>query len=110
MGRDIWVKRVERRRDSGLTAKEFAAEIGVNANTLSQWRWRLAKEARECEAGNQPPRFVEVIGTSSAKLTRGGEPPPEPLEVVLPSGVRIRVTAAFDAATLRRVVATLVDG
>jgi hypothetical protein len=33
--RTVGAKRVERLADSGLTAKEFAAEIGVNANTLA---------------------------------------------------------------------------
>lgn len=39
--REVWAKRVERLADSGLTAKEFAAEIGVNVNTLAGWRWRI---------------------------------------------------------------------
>jgi orotate phosphoribosyltransferase-like protein len=30
-----WAKRVERWRDSGLAAKEFASEINVSAGTLT---------------------------------------------------------------------------
>ena len=30
-----WVKRVERREDSGLTAKEFATELAVSRNSLN---------------------------------------------------------------------------
>jgi len=33
--REVWVKRVERFRDSGLTLKEFAAEVGVNAHAVT---------------------------------------------------------------------------
>jgi hypothetical protein len=29
--RDVWEKRVERWRESGLTAQEYAAEIGVES-------------------------------------------------------------------------------
>ena len=32
--REMWAKRVERWADSELTAKEFAAEVGINAGTL----------------------------------------------------------------------------
>ena len=42
--REEWAKRVERWRDSGLTAAEFAAELGINAHSLSWWKWRLAAE------------------------------------------------------------------
>jgi hypothetical protein len=37
----VWAKRVERWIDSGLTAKEFAAEAGLKPSTLSYWKWRL---------------------------------------------------------------------
>jgi len=39
--RETWAKHVERWRDGGLTAKEYAAEAGVNAHSLSWWKWRL---------------------------------------------------------------------
>jgi hypothetical protein len=42
--RETWAKRVERWRDSGLTAAEFAAEVGVNPRTLSYWKWRLGSK------------------------------------------------------------------
>ena len=29
---------------SGLTAKEFAAETGLNAGTLTCWKWRLRRQ------------------------------------------------------------------
>ncbi len=42
--RETWAKRVERWRDSGLTAKEFAAEMGINEQ-LAMW-----------QAHSRPPR------------------------------------------------------
>jgi transposase-like protein len=50
--REVWAKRVERLADSGLSAKEFAAEIGVNANTLAGWKWRLRAGRGRCEASS----------------------------------------------------------
>lgn len=44
--RETWAKRVERWKDSGLTAREFAAELGINAGALSHWKYQLGKEAK----------------------------------------------------------------
>ncbi len=46
VAREEWAKRVERWRDSGLSCAEFAAELGINARTLTYWKWMLNKEAR----------------------------------------------------------------
>lgn len=114
-GRDVWAKRVERWRDSGLTLKEFAAEIGVNANTLAGWRWRLSsREAVAPGAERRAPAFLEIVapveereveeeGGATVAAARGVDP----LEIVLRSGHRVRVPAAFDEVALRRVVAVL---
>jgi hypothetical protein len=36
-----WAKGVERWKDSGLTAKEFAAQCGLTASMLSYWQRKL---------------------------------------------------------------------
>ena len=107
-----WAKRVERWKESGLSAKEFAAETGLKASTLSYWSWKLASSGEV--AGDQAesssvmggqkrrrksaaPRFVEV--TAPAITTS-----PSMLELVLSGGVLVRVSAGFDEATLTRVV------
>jgi len=108
--REIWKKRVERWADSGLTAKEFAAEVGVNVHTLTHWKWRLSGElaARPATvAAFETPSFVEVV----APLV-GNDPPAsrsamQPLELVLPGGLVVRVPSSFDPAALRRVVDAL---
>lgn len=120
--RELWSKRVERWKDSGLTAKEFAAETGVNANTLSHWGWKLAAQKRSSlRAGASPSkretRFVELVAPSTAlglaaqaALPAAAEVAslePDPLEIVLRDEIRIRVPARFDPDALRRVVATL---
>jgi hypothetical protein len=41
--REEWRKRVERWKDSGLTAEQYASELGINARTLQFWKYKLAK-------------------------------------------------------------------
>lgn len=106
--REVWRKRVERWGDSGLTAQQFADEIGVNVHTLSHWKWLLAQEARR-ESAPTPsaqPVFVELVEPKPS-LSSTTAPCHEPFEVVLVSGLRVRVPAAFDAVALRRLVDAL---
>jgi transposase len=107
--RETWAKRVERWRDSGLTAKEYAAEVGVNAHSLSWWKWRLSSGATTRERSSRtrrattrqaptgPLTFVEMASAVA----------PESLEVVLASSVRIRVPSTFDASALARLLDVL---
>ena len=105
--REVWKKRIDRWAESGLTAQEFADETGVNVHTLSGWKWRLSTGAthatRDSGAG-----FVEVIAPLMANESPAPRPAAaEPLELVLPGGLLLRVPAHFDAAALRRVVDVL---
>jgi hypothetical protein len=43
--RAIWEKRIERWLESGLTAKEFAAELHVRPNSLGYWKAKLRRSA-----------------------------------------------------------------
>jgi len=107
--RETWAKRVERWRDSGLTAKEYAAEVGVNAHSLSWWKWRLSSGAKE--QGRVPQkRHVPISPATVSPLTfveMTSAVTHEPLEVVLPSSIRIRVPASFDGPTLGRLLDVL---
>ena len=104
---------MERLADSGLTLKEFAAEFGVNANTLAGWRWRIQNEAKRAAAGsraNSPP-FLEIVAAPREEpLSESSERAvdrAEPFELVLGGGHRIRVPVRFDPAALRRLVDVL---
>lgn len=114
-----WAKRVERWKDSGLTAKEFEAETGIKASTLSYWRWRLGVAERQAgepdpssgrkrrarvrskrrETGGQKASFVEVPMSAVAESKSSAV-----LELVLGSGLIVRVPKEFDEGTLTRVV------
>lgn len=113
------MKRVERWRNSGLSAKDFANEIGVNENTLKNWSWRVAAEERAAERAaplarvarteDKPLHFVEVTTAMAAPSAAepAASPPPvssEKLELVLPSGMTVRVPSSFEPATLRRLL------
>ena len=71
-GREVWAARVRRSRESDLTVAEFAAEL-VNPSTLTYWKWRLGKEARESKGRVAParkgPTFVEVKPEASTRAS-----------------------------------------
>lgn len=111
--REVWAKRVERWKDSGLTAKEFAAELDVSPNSLTFWKWKLGKLAN-VEA--TPPRvsrkqgaakrakaakFVELVPTATP------HGPGAPFELVFSGGMVLRVARDFDEAALSRLVGVL---
>lgn len=87
---------------SGLTARQYAARIGVNHRTLSYWKYLLGREAREQAEQDGPasaPRFVEVAST----MLSGGEP----IEIVTAGGEVVRVPVGFDDDSLGRVLDVL---
>ncbi len=102
--REVWAKRVERWVDSGLTAKEYAAETGLNANTLAHWRWKLGGAVKEARRPARPT-FLEIVRPTEAAPTEAG--PLERLEVVLRSGLRVLVPPRFDGDAVRRLVDAL---
>jgi len=108
--RETWKKRVEQWARSNLTAKEFAAQIGVNVHTLTYWKYRLSARPRAssvlAKASHAAPSFVEVIRPQARPETADCAAV-KPLEVVLPGELVVRVPANFDVALLRRVVDAL---
>src|SRR5215218_3845912 len=70
--REVWTKRVDRWRASGLTADEFASEVGIKSNTLKHWSWLLDHEKRGSKpdtarsARSREVPFVEVGDAVSA--------------------------------------------
>ena len=119
--RETWAKRVERWKDSGRTAADFASEVGVSPRSLTWWRWRLAQESPQPAPPTQPPAPAPVRRRRRARSKSAAEAAVAPLtfvevsagveshalEVVLPSSIRIRVRPEFDAATLGRLLDVL---
>ena len=95
--RDEWKKRIQRWAESGLTAKEFAAETGINAHTLTHWKWKIAADLR---AITEPTaKFVEVVPVD-ARVTCPPAEDAAPFEVLFADGRRLRVPPRFELASL----------
>lgn len=107
VSRQEWAKRVERWQDSGLTAKEFAVELGVNPRTLVYWKWQLSRgngstastsEAAKIETSRSTPLpLVDVTPLTHAAT----------YELELSRGRRLTIPSTFDEAALRRLLAVL---
>jgi hypothetical protein len=106
-----WAKRVERWQDSGLTAKEFAAEISVNPGTLSYWKYKLRRQTASSENDAQqstqrkeliPPGFLRVVPVEAKAVAAANG-----FEIVLSERTVVRVPNDFDEAVLIRLVRAL---
>lgn len=110
--RETWAKRVERWKESGLTAKEFSAEIGINAHSLSWWQWRLGSGAKKLARAatatmaksrpTKPRRRSTTSPLTFVEMTAAIRN--DALEVILPSSIRVCVGPEFDTATLGRLL------
>lgn len=104
VGRTEWQKRIERWKDSGLTAEQFAAELGINAGTLRYWKYAFDKESRSPAApkiASAPAKvadFVEVQPVVAQAAT---------FELELGPERKLRIPAQFEAAALERLLAVL---
>jgi transposase-like protein len=112
--RELWSKRVQRWKESGLSAVEYARELGINARTLSYWKWRLKQEpaartkarptrtaAKIVKTRPAPVTFVEVPSPTEAPLEVETGPQ---LELVVGGRYVVRVGARFDENTLGRLL------
>ena len=104
---DEWRRRVERWKDSGLTAKEFAAEMGINAGTLQFWRYKLKHGARP--TARRPARSAPDTILSSLVEVRApaGAIVDQRFEIELGNGRRVRVPPGFESAALKALLAVL---
>lgn len=103
-----WSAVVDDLEASGLTARAFARERGLNANTLGWWRWRLRQEAARRQA--ESPRFAELtlIERAAARPREPSRPDEPGLLLTLDTyGAHLRVDAATDLALLRDVLEAL---
>jgi transposase-like protein len=104
--REEWCKRVERWKESGLTAEQYAAELGINPRTLQFWQYKLrrASGASKPHAGvkrgarKEPLPLVEVHSTVTDA---------NGFELELGGSKRLRIPSGFNAAALERLLIVL---
>jgi len=92
---------VEAWEASGLSVHAYAAQAGVNPNTLLGWRWRQRRRV-EARRSRWPAalEFVELCETE------GGGERDATIELRL-EGLTVRVPDGFEPETLRRVLSVL---
>lgn len=110
--REVWAQRVEDWLDSGLTCAQYAAKCGLNEHTLSNWRGKLRRaakqggdavnrrgdRARRATAECETPKFVELAAVAEQDSR---------VELELPNGCRIRFSASVDAHAVGSLVGVL---
>src|SRR5262245_54121959 len=92
-----WQQRLDRFRTSGLTVADFCEREGIS--TASFYAWRRRFEAGSAPAAADAPRLVPV-----RLVTR---PASAPVELLLPSGVVLRLSPDTDLAWLRQLLPVL---
>jgi transposase len=101
-GRQRWTERVEQWKQSGLTAREFAQQAGLNAGTLCYWKWRLSRAPVQSSspraARKRRVRKPKLIELAPVMLSD------DRVELELSNGHRLRVPAQFDARALARLI------
>jgi len=105
--RQEWQKRVDRWKASGLTAKEFAAEMGVNAGTLQFWSSKLKRREVRVVAPRAPRVAVPVASSFLEVRPISVRDVDARIEVELANGRRLHVPPTFDATVLQKLIAAL---
>lgn len=98
--REVWVERLARFPDSGLTPAQFCAIEAISLPSFYAWRRRLATEAADANADpavEPQPRLLPV------RL----QPAAPAVELVLPTGAVLRLPHGCDLTWVRSLVATL---
>jgi hypothetical protein len=102
----FWREKLRDHLESGLSVSAFCRREGFSANGFYRWRRILENGDGAVGSENQPiepsPRDVfvpvSIVGHAPARFSDS------PIELILPSGVLLRVRHGFDPATLLRLI------
>ena len=93
----FWRKALARRMRSGLTVHEFCAQEGLVATTFQHWRRELARrDAQRTAALSKRRRRSPAPAFVPVKLAESGTGTMYPAEILLPTGVTLRLAASID--------------
>jgi len=91
-----WQGLIQEQQQSKLSVSAFCRQHGFSDQTFYNWRKRLAGDCKE-----EPVRFA-LVEANPAGTDRHA-----PLELILPTGDRLRIAPGTDAGTLRAVLSVL---
>ena len=107
-----WKSLIQQWDESGQSAGQFADSHGLKSSTLSWWRWKLARD--------EPDSALELVtllpaGGNERPLDRGvarrrRTPRRTSIEIVVPSGVVVRVPTEGNLQVVIDLVHGLVGG
>jgi|SRR6516162_4492342 hypothetical protein len=92
--RQLWQQRLERFRDGGLTTSAFCDREGISPASFYAWRRRLQ--------GDPAPNTADVARLVPVRLVTPSAG--APVELVLPSGLVLRLPPDTDLAWLRQLL------
>jgi hypothetical protein len=107
--REQWLEHVRAWKASGLSRNEYAVEAGLSAQTLGWYAWRLGADGEQLDVSRKPRRRGKAIELTPGMPVVEIHPrlsSSDHLELHV-AGVMIRLPAAFDAATLTRLLDVL---
>lgn len=90
---EYWQGVIAEQERSGQSIRRFCQQRRIGEHSFYLWRKRLGQQ--------EPVRFA-LVDTGSLRPAA-----PEPLELILATGERLRISAGADAATLRTVLEAL---
>ena len=91
-------------RSSGLSQKAFAAARGVKFSTFTSWLQRF--KTRDVASCSGAQRLIRVRVDGASVGTPGLL---DTFELVLPSGIVLRVPPSFDEPSLRQLLGALAE-
>jgi len=95
----FWRRLIAWQPGSGMSVQGWCDEHGVSAPSFYVWRWKLAQ--RDARRKSHRPSLLPV------EILRPAAESCAPLEIELPSRVRVRVGPACEWELLRQVLALL---
>jgi len=97
----FWRAQLLQWRRSGLSVRAFCEQRGLSLPSFYAWRRTIAHR------DDQAPAFLPVQLLPTDTATPASTAAASGLELLLPSGLILRLGIAFDAPTLRRLLPVL---
>jgi transposase len=110
----FWRRTIRDQERSGLSVRDFCGREGLKDWTFRWWRVELGRRDRQPSAAFKGERQGEPTEAATAflpvrvvDLEVVSPRPAPPIEILLPTGMIVRVPSGFDPPTLGRVLAVL---